>query len=94
MSCFRFCISKAVALLLLLFTFTCAAKIRAAELSCADGRLYIYQIVGTGFVALVGHQFVLEFYKAATCLFPPEGGFCVYSPVVFHRIYRGPPSQS
>jgi len=91
---FRLCVTKAVALLLLLFIFTCAAKISAAELSRADGRSYIYQIVGTGFVALVGHQFFLELYKAATRLFPPEGGFCIYSPVVFHRIYRGPPSQS
>ena len=94
MRCFRFCITKAVALLLLLFIFTCAAKLSAAELSRVDGRLCMYQNVGTGFVALVGHQFVLELYKAATCLFPPEGEFCIYSPVIFHRINRGPPSQS
>jgi len=94
MRCFKFCITKAVALFLLLFIFTCAAKISAAELSRVDGRLQIYQSVGTGFVALVGNQCVLRLYKAAICLFPPEGGFCVCSLVVLHHIYRGPPSLS
>ena len=94
MRCFRFCITKAVALFLLLFIFTCAAKISAAELSRVDGRIQIYQNVGTGFVALAGSQFVLKLYKASTYLSPPEGGFCVCSLVVFRHIYRGPPSLS
>jgi hypothetical protein len=44
------------------------------------------------FVALVGHQFVLQIYKAGTPLFYREMPVCRHTPLIFSHTYRGPPS--
>ncbi len=44
------------------------------------------------FVALVGHQFVLQTYKAGAPFFYRETPVFRHTPLIFSHTYRGPPS--
>ena len=91
---FGFFPTRQAALLLALFLLAFAVRVGAAEFTCVDDQSRLCQNLGTEFVALVGDQLVLEQCQAAICLSLPARRFCTQLPLLFSRIYRGPPALS
>ena len=82
--------TKIIAVLLAFIAFSTMMAVNAPAIAYSDDQSPTLQD-DTRFVALVGHQFVLQTYKAETFLIYQETAVFRRMPFIFSHRYRAPP---